>query len=284
MVFRSRLVLLIRRAALVAPILAVAGCAQLFFYPTSRQVLTPADLGLAYHDVWFDAADGTRLHGWFLPAEGTARATIVYLHGNAENISTHILSVSWLPAAGYNVFAFDYRGYGLSAGTPSFAGIHMDAEAAFEHVFTLDGVGGRPVAALGDSLGGSVAITQLARSSLQERYCMLIVQAGFAGYRRIVEDKLAAFWLTSALRRPLSAGIDTGFDPADAIGRLSPLPVLILHGDADEVVPLAHGVALYEAAGTPKELWVLEGTRHNQALFKPDVRAELLQTLGERCS
>ena len=93
--------------------LELGSCANLLFFPQRDLVLTPDQVGLAYRDVWFEAADGTRLHGWFLPAEKkmalSAACTVLFLHGNAENISTHLASVSWLPAQGYNVFLFDYR-------------------------------------------------------------------------------------------------------------------------------------------------------------------------------
>ena len=91
----------------------LSSCAQLFFYPTRQLERTPNDIGLRYQDVYFESSDGTRLHGWYLPAAVEERsavlATIVHLHGNAENMSTHIGAVHWLPQHGYDVFLFDYR-------------------------------------------------------------------------------------------------------------------------------------------------------------------------------
>ena len=76
---------------------ALSGCNGMFFFPYRTQVLSPDELGLKYEDLYFPARDGTRLHAWFLPAESSAQGTILFLHGNAENISTHIMSVRWLP-------------------------------------------------------------------------------------------------------------------------------------------------------------------------------------------
>jgi hypothetical protein len=280
MVDLPALVLLIGRAVLVLLALPAAGCTALFFQPLREHVATPAELGLDARDVWFEAADGVRLHGWFLPAEGDAEGTVVHLHGNAQNISTHVRLVEWLPAAGYNVFAVDYRGYGRSDGEPTLAGVHLDAEAAFAEVFALDGLADRPVAVLGQSLGGSVAVTALARSPLRARFCLLVTDGAFAGYRRIVREKLAEFPLTAPFSGPLSADIDTAFDPVAAIGELTPMPVLILHGDADPIVGVEHAHSLYAAAREPKTLHILPGGGHIEALTDRGVRRRVLDALA----
>src|SRR4051812_42769424 len=108
----------------------LAGCSQVFFQPNRVQVLTPAQLGLAYEEVRFGSTDGLQLHGWFLPAVGKAAGTVLFMHGNAENISTHIVSVAWMPARQFNVLIFDYRGYGASQGKPTFSSVQQDIDAA----------------------------------------------------------------------------------------------------------------------------------------------------------
>src|SRR5262245_34036961 len=97
-------------AALAA--LLLGGCTSLFFQPHRQQVLTPKQFGLAFEEVRIRTADGLALNAWFLPAKGPAAATVLHLHGNAENISTHFTNVAWMPAEGFNVLALDYRGYG----------------------------------------------------------------------------------------------------------------------------------------------------------------------------
>ena len=106
----------------------------MFFQPQTTQYMTPNEIGLAYEDVYFSSTDGTKLHGWFLPAQGKAKGTVLFLHGNAENISTHILSVYWLPAQQYNVFLLDYRGYGLSEGVPDLKGAQEDINIAMNYL------------------------------------------------------------------------------------------------------------------------------------------------------
>lgn len=271
-----------RRAVLVAvAALLLAGCSGLFFHPLRPLLRTPDELGLAYRDVWFEAEDGVRLHGWFLPAQGEALGTVLFLHGNAENVSTHIGSVAWLPARSINVFLVDYRGYGLSGGEPSLPGLHKDAEAALATSFTLDGVDPRRIALFGQSLGGSIAITALAESAYRHRVRALIVEGAFAGYRQIARDVLATSWLTWPLQWPLALAIDDTYRPLRAIAEIAPTPVLIIHGEDDRIVSTGHARDLYAAAREPKALWLVDGAGHIAALRRPELRERFVRYLQE---
>jgi uncharacterized protein len=172
--------------------LELGACTGLLFYPQHELVLTPDRVGLAYRDVWFEAADGTRLHGWLLPADMEAvrgvACTVLFLHGNAENISTHLASVRWLPGKGYNVFLFDYRGYGRSTGEPSLPGLHLDTEAALAAVFTMAEANPDRIVVVGQSLGGTIAITALARSAYSHRIRTLVTEGAFSSYRGIARE------------------------------------------------------------------------------------------------
>jgi fermentation-respiration switch protein FrsA (DUF1100 family) len=244
-----------------------------------EHLLTPDRLGLAYRDVWFEAEDGVRVHGWFLPANGKATGTVLFLHGNAENISTHIASVAWLPGASFNVFLMDYRGYGLSEGSPSFDGLHRDVAAAIKTVFKLDGVDPDRVVLFGQSLGGALAITALARSPQRERLRALVVEGAPSSYRGLAQEKLAELWLTWPLQVPLSWTIDDQYRPVDAIAQVAPIPILIIQGEADPIVPPAHGKALFAAAREPKTLWLLPHTGHIRAFTSEENRNRLIDYL-----
>ena len=113
------------------------GCTHLFFKPSKQLVDSPEVQRYSPRDVYFRSSDGLTLHGWYFRAKED-RGTILICHGNVENLSTHVKLDLWLIDAGYNLFIFDYRGYGRSEGTPDVKGINLDAEAALETLlFTL---------------------------------------------------------------------------------------------------------------------------------------------------
>jgi len=270
-----------RLAFFLLTVLLLNACTHLFFHPQSRLVRTPAQLNLAYEDIYFTAADAVRLHGWWLPTQTeTVQGTVLFLHGNAENISTHIASVAWLPGNGFNVFLFDYRGYGLSQGTPDLAGLHQDIEAALATV--KQRVGDSPnLIVFGQSLGASLAITSVAVSAHRDLVRALVIDSAFTGYRDITQEKLASFWLTWALQWPLSLGINNTYRPLEAITHLSPIPILIIHGTADKTIPVHHAKRLYAAAREPKQLWLIPNQGHIQSLSRAEVRQRLLEYLIE---
>ena len=256
----------------------VAGCQRAFFFPSESHYWDPAEAGLQYEDVTFTAADGTELHGWFLPARtDEVEGTVIHLHGNAQNVSTHVAAVWWLPRHGFQVFTFDYRGYGHSEGSPSFSGVHQDAEAALSTLIERDDVDPGRVLVLGQSLGASIAITAVARWD-GEPPAGVVAESPFDSYRGITREKLGNFWLTWPLQYPLSWLVSDAYAPIDHVAELSPTPLLLVVGGDDRTVPPIHGERLYEAAGPPRYLWTIEGATHNAPLADDRVRHRLLQT------
>jgi len=258
----------------------LSACTGAFFHPQSTMVMTPARIGLEYQDVYFKSLDGVRLHAWYLPARGEAMGTVLFLHGNAENISTHIASVYWLPAQGYNVLLLDYRGYGVSAGDVSLEGSLLDIEASLAWLASRPEVRAQGMAVLGQSLGASMAVYVVAHSRYRDRIKALIIDSAFSSFRRITREKLASFWLTWPLQWPLSLTVSDRASPIYAIGDISPIPLLIIHSEHDAIVPVRHAGALYATAKAPKEIWLVPEGGHIQALTHEEDRRCLVRYLN----
>lgn len=250
-----------RPLALLPVALLLAGCAQsLFYYPDSVLYGTPARAGLSFDPVMFASGDGTALAGWFIPATGMsdprgARGTVIHFHGNAQNMSSHWQYVGWLPERGYNVFVFDYRGYGASAGRPSARGLFEDSNAALDYLRSRPDVDPQRLLVLGQSLGGANAIAAIGAGN-RHGIRAIAIEATFSSYAAIAHEKFfGAGWL-----------MDDRYSPERYIERLAPLPLLLLHGSADAVIPAQHSRRLHARAREPKTLVLVEGGGHTEAL------------------
>ncbi|GAA0843907.1 alpha/beta hydrolase [Marinobacter szutsaonensis] len=286
----TRLLLSLRQPLFTALIAALAviqsGCSSVFFYPDDITYVTPDRLNLDYQDVYLDTADGERLHGWWLPAQtddDEPLGTVYFLHGNAQNISSHILNVAWLPEQGYNVFTIDYRGFGRSTGDADIEGALHDVETGFRWLVSRKDVADKPIFMLGQSLGGALGIA-LASEWVQrgERPALdgVVLDGTFSGFRRIAREKLDAFWLTWPFQAPLSWTIPSEYEGVERIDDIAPVPVMVIHSARDGIIPFHHGVALYEAAGEPKR-FLQTDTGHGSTFVIPAYREAVLKFLGD---
>lgn len=255
------------------------GCTRMFFQPHSLLIDTPDRYGVEYRTENFQAADGTSLNAWFLPAKGKAKATVLFLHGNAENISTHFRNVAWMPAEGFNVLALDYRGYGASEGTPSLAGVQLDIDAAMRSLLARGDVDPDRIVILGQSIGAALAIHYAAHGAYRARVRAVVADSPFSDYHQITREKLAGFFLTWPFQWLPWLTINNDYSPAASVAALSPVPLLLIHGDRDEVIPAHHSRKLYEQAGEPRELWIVPGAGHIQSLNVETVRKRLVEFL-----
>ncbi|XOB91936.1 alpha/beta hydrolase [Pseudomonadota bacterium 24LQ007] len=273
---RTTLVTLLAIAALLQ-----TGCSSVFFYPDNATYITPDRLNLDFEDVYLDTADGENLHGWWLPAltDEPAKGTIYYLHGNAQNVSAHILNVAWLPEQGYNVFTIDYRGYGQSTGAPDIEGALHDVETGLRWLAHQEHTEDRPLYLLGQSLGGALGIalaSEWTQRNEQPALDGIILDGTFSGFRYIAREKLDLFWLTWPFQYPLSWTIPNDYEGTDRIAGVSPVQVMIIHSVRDGIIPFEHGVRLYEAAEQPKE-FLQTDTPHAATFVIPAYREAVLE-------
>ena len=257
------------------------GCSGVFFFPDSVTYVTPDRLNLEYEDIYLETADGETLHGWWLPAKdpGTAKGTVYFLHGNAQNISSHIMNVAWLPERRYNVFLIDYRGYGRSTGAPDIEGTLHDAETGLRWLVDQPDVQSQPLFLLGQSLGGALGTalaSEWVKRDEQPPLDGVILDGTFSGFRAIDREKLGDFWLTWPLQVPLSWTITDEYEAYESIGDISPVPVMVIHSVRDGIIPFHHGKRLYEAAEEPKT-FLQTDTPHASTFVIPGYQDEVLK-------
>ena len=219
------------------------------FFPTYEVECTPDQLGLAYEGVFFNTEDCVGLNGWFVP--GTTDFTWILFHGNGGNIGYRATEVALLHHnLGINLLIFDYRGYGKSQGTPSEQGTYLDARAALRYLQQRSDVDPKRIIYFGHSLGTAVAV-ELATAAPP---LALILVSPFASVRdmaRIVFPLLPSGWL-----------VRNKYNTLARIGTVQ-RPLLIIHGEQDELVPISQGEKLFLAANPPKRFQALPETGHN---------------------
>jgi len=225
------------------------------FFPDPVLIGTPADYGLDYEEVWFEAEDGIRLHGWWLPRPGAP--TLIWLHGNGGNISHRIEGLKLLhDLSEVQIFIFDYREYGKSQGKIDREGTFKDTAAAYRYVTETRRVPPSEVVLFGRSLGSALAVDLAVREPSR----CLIIGSSFTS-----SDDMAKILIPFIpFMRDWRPSIP--YDNLGKIGRVK-VPVLIVHGDQDEIIPVEMGRRLFAAASDPKELYIIPGGHHNDTFF-----------------
>ena len=229
---------------------------RMVYFPTrAHDGGTPDGLGLAYEDVELTASDGVRLHAWFVP--GDARRTLLFLHGNAGNISHRLDKLAVFSDLGADVLLLDYRGYGRSTGTPDEEGTYRDAQAAYDWLRARGVPVGRLVV-YGESLGGPIATDLAARQPLGG----LILESAPSSIVEVARYHYPFL--------PVGLFLSAHYDALGRIGRVR-APVLILHSPGDEIVPFAMAEALYAAANDPKQLVRLRGGHNDNFAIAAEI-------------
>lgn len=239
---------------LVAGILGTSmllGLEKYVIYVPERTIeMTPRSEGVTYEDIWFPASDGLKLHGWLIPAPN-ARVTLVWFHGNAGNISHRLENLKLFhDKLGVTVFIFDYRGYGRSRGKPSEEGTYRDAEAALAYLRSRPDIDPERIVYFGRSLGAGVAVELATRHPPLG----LILESPFPSIPEMARHHYPFL--------PVGPLLRTKYDSLAKIGRVK-VPLLVLHGDRDDTVPLEAGRKLFEAANEPKEFYTIRDAGHN---------------------
>ena len=228
---------------------------HLIYFPQfARELIaTPAARGLPFEDVSIRTEDGETLSAWWIPADQPRGAALV-LHGNAGNISHRIDYARMFRSFGLSTLLVDYRGYGKSTGSPSEEGTYRDALASWRWMVETRGIKPDEIVVLGESLGGPVACWIAAlhtpRAVVLASTFTSVTDLGAEKYRLLPVRLLSRF----------------KYDTRDCLSRVK-APVLIAHSPDDDIVPYAHGQALYVVAKEPKRFLELAGSHNNGLIY-----------------
>jgi fermentation-respiration switch protein FrsA (DUF1100 family) len=242
---------------------------RFLYFPNREFVASPADYDFVHEEVELRAEDGVTLHAWWLPVEGATR-TALFLHGNAGNVSYWVEVATVFRDVGWNTHNLDYRGYGRSAGEPSEEGTYLDARAAYLHLVKERGIDPSRIVVVGRSLGGAVA-TWLATN---HPVGGLVLEATFTSIADIVAKMVPLPGIRNFVR--------LGYPSITRMADLD-VPLLVVHGSGDELVPFAHGKALFDACPSARKRFVELRGGHNDAfaLSRTDYEAALRQFEAE---
>ncbi|MBX7187712.1 MAG: alpha/beta hydrolase [Vicinamibacteria bacterium] len=224
---------------------------QLIYYPEPGLDVTPEALGLPFEEVLLDAEPGVKVHAWFIrAAKQPAAATILFSHGNAGNIADRLDRVLRWRGLDADFLLYDYRGYGRSTGHPDEEGTYLDGRAAYDYLVKSRGVDPKHLILMGESLGCAIAI-QLA---IERPAGGLVIEAPFASIAHMA-NAIYPFL-------PLGLFIRTRYLNIEKVPRLR-MPVLVVQGTEDEVIPVEQGKMVFDATPPPRRYLAIDGAHHN---------------------
>lgn len=245
----------------------------LSFYMTRRnpiiEIHSPAEYGLDFEEVAFEATDGLVLRGWWIPANASERAVVI-LHGHGGSMDYDIQRAPALHQAGFNVLLFDFRAHGRSQGNLATFG-YLERRDVLGAVEFLKSRGIRRIGLLGFSYGGMISMLA---APICSEVNALIADGGPARMRTAITARgvelhlphwLAALtaWLTVVMTSLRLGANLFRYEPVRWVGRIAPRPIFFIHGELDQYCPNFDD--LYAAANEPKELWRLPGVGHTKA-------------------
>jgi fermentation-respiration switch protein FrsA (DUF1100 family) len=238
-------------------------------YPSRQIENTPALIELEFEPVSLLTMDEVKLHGWFIPHQ-RSRATLLFFHGNAGNISHRLYSLKLFHTLGLSVLIIDYRGYGRSEGKPSESGIYQDAEAAWRYLVDERQIGPNHILLFGRSLGGAVA----AYLATRHKAMGLILESTFTSAPEMAAELYP--WLP--VRRLTRSSYDT-------LGRLQRvgMPLLVIHSREDDIIPFSQGQKLFASAQPPKRFLELRGGHNSGPMSNEPHYSQTLDQFIDFC-
>lgn len=244
--------------------MGLCGCTSKLYHPDSVYRIIPTQFKQkAPQEVLFYNKSGVALTGWYFKSGPRPKGQILFFHGNSQNMTTHFATLHWVIEKGYDLFIFDYQGYGKSAGKPSPKGTLLDGEAALRWLYEKNPK--VPIIVFGQSLGGAIAM----RTVIEVRHqnppipiAAVVVDSTFLSYKSAAASVLSHHWQTWLFQPFAYLLMSDHYAPKSRVKEIAPTPLLIFHGDQDKVISYNRGQKIYKKAGEPKTFITTPGGRH----------------------
>ena len=268
----ARLGIAVALAAVLLGVMVALLENRFIYYPTRGPVGGWEPAGIEVEQCAFQTTDGLTLHAWWYEDKAAlASPVLLWFHGNAGNLTHRAENLRMLAGRGLDVFLFDYRGFGKSQGHPSESGLYLDAEAAYTYLVQRRGIAPGRIVCFGRSLGAAVALYV----SLRQQTAGLIMESPFESAQAMARKMLPVL--------PLWLVVRSRFDNVGRIANLT-VPLLVVHGGTDKLVPMRQARAVFEAAPEPKSFYTVEGAGHNDTYLVGGARyIERLVAFCEEC-
>jgi pimeloyl-ACP methyl ester carboxylesterase len=268
-----------RRFWILVFALSVTGCNSLFYYPTRYLYTHPDKLNIAYTEHYFFTPDSTKVHALLLKHknENPRKGLFVLFHGNAQNLTSHYLQFAWVLNRGYDLFIFDYPGYGASEGEASRPSSIASGKAALEYLSEhLMPVSTEKLVLVGESLGGAILLRTFVEWEDRNRTTLVIAESTFPSYREAARSVLSKNWLTWPIQPFVYFLISEQGSPQPFIDKISPTPLLVVDCKEDAVMEPRLTQKIYQFAIEPKFLWEFSACGHIQAFATQERRDKLI--------
>lgn len=226
----------------------------LIYFPSGKvdeQVTSTA----GFHSIQLKTRDGLQLTSWYHPSNAQ-KGTLLFLHGNAGNITTRVKMVLPYLQNGYGAFLLEYRGYSTNPGKPSMQGLLADADAAWEFLTKEEKIPTNEIIVMGESLGSGIAVHLASTRPIGK----LILQSPYTSLTDVGRYQYPYL--------PVQWFLYDRYPAEEWIHKVH-VPLLILHGDQDDVIPISFAQILFKQANEPKKFVILKGKRHD--LFSPEL-------------
>lgn len=259
--------------------LVTSSCSNLFYYPNNINYYSPAALGLSPEDQYFLNQKGEKIHGWWIESKiQPSKGTIIFFHGNAENLTSHFVQLSWLPENGYSYFIFDYPEFGQSEGRARTENVVKTSMEALRWVHRHKDQ--RPLVVYGQSLGGIVSMKVIEKLKTEIPIRTLILDSTFPSYQKIAKYKMSRTWLSWILQPLTYVLISDEYSP-EKLSEFPAVPKLVIVCEEDQIVEPFWGSEIYEQISGPKEIWKVPKANHIQTYWvdNKSYRPKLLEFL-----